>query len=218
MKLMKAMALVIAALSVSACAGAPPQPYASRNAPADLPAQEIAARPTSFNVQHVRVNVPKTLRVSEANRFYPGGDIVWREDPLGDRHAQVKTIFEGAMLKGVREMGPREGVPVLLDIEVTRFHALTEKARYTVGGVHALQFYMTLRDPETGKPYGAPQFVKADFKALGGRAAVRAEAAGLTQKKRITDQLSGVIQKELTNPGSYEAAGTGLLGALNQIH
>lgn len=108
-------------------------------------------------------------------------------------------------------------MPVLLSIEVSRFHALTEKARYTVGGVHALQFTMTLRNPETGEAYGEPKFVKADFKALGGQAAVRAEREGITQKVRITNHLAGVIQQELTDPTGYHAGNLGLLGAINQL-
>jgi len=76
---------------------------------------------------------------------------------------------------------------------------------------------MTFLNPETGAPLGAPKFVKADFKALGGRAAVNAEQVGQTQKVRITNQLAAVIRKELTEPGGYVAANLGLMGALNQL-
>jgi len=204
-----------AGLALSACAQAPLE-TASRNAPAPLAQEDIAPATLPLEVVSVRVNVPRSLRVSEANRFLPGGDIVWRGDPPGDRHAQVQRIVETAMRKGVENL-EGDGVPVMLDIKVTRFHALTEKARYTVGGVHAIQFNMQLRDPETGAPMGEPHFVKADFKAFGGRAAVRAEQAGLTQKKRITDHLANVIRTELTDPEGYRAANLGLLGALNQL-
>ncbi len=211
------IAALTGALALSACAQAPLE-TASRNAPAPLETRDdgIAAAQASFDVRSVRVTVPRSLKVSEANRFYPGGDIVWREDPPGDRHEQVRKIVEAAMLKGVRAVEPGR-VPVVLDVEVTRFHALTEKARYTTGGVHALQFKMLLRDAETGAPLGEPKFVKADFKGLGGRAAVRAEQAGLTQKVRITDHLANVIRQELTSPEGYHAANLGLMGALNQL-
>lgn len=175
-----------------------------------------APKPLSLDVRQVRVVVPDTLVVSEANLFYPGGDIVWREDPPGDRHAQVQRIFAQAMRRGVAAM-PKGTVPVILDVQVTRFHALSEKARYTVGGVHALQFYYVLRNPETGEAYGAPKFVKADFKALGGQAAIEAERQGITQKKRITEHLAQVIQDELSDPDGYHAEALGLIGVLNQL-
>jgi len=223
---MKVVAIIIAltaGLGLSACATAPVE-QASRNAPAPTHAPGMAGAhdqvlaPGAFHIASVRVSVPRTLKVSEANRFYPGGDIVWREDPPGDRHEQVRRIVEAAMLKGVNGLDQtRASTPVLLDVEVKRFHALTEKARYTVGGVHAIQFTMQLRDAETGAPMGEPHFVKADFKALGGQAAIRAEKQGMTQKARITDHLAGVIRTELTDPAGYTAANLGLIGALNQL-
>ena len=51
----------------------------------------------------------------------------------------------------------------------------------------------------------------------GGQAAVRAEQAGLTQKKRITEHLANVIRSELTSPEGYHARRLGLIGALNQF-
>ncbi len=211
MKYFRLIAAIALGLAVSACGTVD---TATRNVSLEEP--NLAPAQVSFDVQYVRVSVPETLKVSEANRFLPGGDIVWREDAPGNRHAQVKTIVEAGILQGIREM-EAAGIPVILDIEVTRFHALTEKARYTVGGVHAIQFNMQLRNVETGQPYGEPQFVKADFKALGGKAAIHAESKGMTQKYRITQQLAWVIQKQLTDPEGYQAANLGIIGALNQI-
>lgn len=207
----RVIAASMMALAVSGCATVE---TATRNAP--LEQQTITPAPLSLNVQDVRVSVPASLTVSEANRYYPGGDIVWREDPRGDRHAQVKAIVEAGLREGIAQL-PQGGVPVILDVEVTRFHALTEKARYTIGGVHAIQFNMVLRNPETGEAYGEPHFVKADFKALGGQAAIQAESQGATQKYRITKQLAKVIQTELTSADGYQAANLGFLGALNQL-
>lgn len=211
MKIYRVIAAMILGVTVSGCASVD---TATRNAPLEAAVQAPVA--TSFDVQQVRVVVPETLKVSEANRYYPGGDIVWREDPMGDRHAQVKAIFETAMAQGLENVTPGR-VPAVMDIQVTRFHALTEKARYTTGGVHSLQFYMILRNPETGVAYGEPQFVKADFKALGGQAAIRAEANGVTQKYRITQQLAKVIEQQLTTSEGYQAANLGFMGVLNQL-
>ncbi|MEL7397455.1 MAG: DUF6778 family protein [Pseudomonadota bacterium] len=213
---MKLIFGLLAGLALTACASAPVE--TTRNVPGTAPTERLAAAPvpSSFDIQTVLVEVPGTLEVSERNRFYPGGDIVWREDPVGDRHSQVQKIVENAMVQGVRQMTPGT-VPAQLHIEVTRFHALTEKARYTVGGVHSIQFNMSLRDPVTGQLFGEPKFVKADFKALGGKAAFAAERVGNTQKVRITNHLIGVIQSEMTQPGGYVADNLGLFGALNQL-
>lgn len=224
MTVKKFIAAAILGLSVSGCASVE---TATRGASLDsvsamstgaqtLNAEAATQQQPTYDVRDIRVTVPKSLKVSEANRFYPGGDIVWREDPPGDRHAQVQAIVENALRKGVDGMTPGM-VPVLLDVEVTRFHALSEKSRYMTGGVHALQFNIVLRNPETGVAYAEPHFVKADFKGLGGQVALAAEARGMTQKYRITQRIADVIQAELSGEGGYKATNLGLIGALNQL-
>lgn len=210
MKPIRLIAAIIVAGSLSACASVE---TVSRSAPqAAAPVQPVSAQ---LSIEAARISVPYSLRVSEANSYYPGGDIVWREDPLGDRHQQVKAIFESGLLKAAANaQGP---VPVVVDIEVTRFHALTEKARYTTGGVHAIQFTMRLLNPETGEAYTEPRFIKADFKAFGGARAINAERNGITQKYRITERIAQVVSQELADPGSFVALNNGLIGALNQI-
>lgn len=199
------------ALGLSACGSFE---ATTRNAPLDATMPQMI--PLSVDVQKFRVVVPRTLSVSEANMYYPKGDIVWRGDPMGDRHEQVKAIFEAALEKGVGA-AERGSLPVIMDVQVTRFHALSQKARYTVGGVHALQFAIIMRNPETGEIYGAPRHVKADFRALGGAEATTAERHGITQKSRIIDHLAEVIETHLTDPEAFRAQKLGLLGAINQM-
>ena len=176
---------------------------------------EFAAQQVPVTVTSVVVRVPRELRVSEANRYVPSGDIVWREDPLGDRHAQVQTIVQDAMERGVAGLdGP---VGVMLDIQVTRFHALTEKARYTTGGRHGISFQMAVRHPETGALLLPVRTVRADLKAYGGQQALVAMAHGETQKVRITKHLAAVIQQELTKPEGYEEASAGFLQMLYNL-
>ncbi|MDZ7711415.1 MAG: DUF6778 family protein [Roseovarius sp.] len=211
MRLARLTAALMLGVGLSACASVD---TATRNAPLEMPALQPAALP--LDVREVRVSVPRELRVSEANRYLPGGDIVWREDAPGDRHAQVGAILQEALERGVSEM-PEGAVPVVLDVELTKFHALSEKARYTIGGVHAIQFTYTLRDAGTGAALTPPKFVKADFKALGGQAAITAERQGITQRVRITGHLASVIRQELGAEGGYHARATGIIGALNQL-
>jgi len=210
MKTLRLIAALATAVSLSACASVE---TVTRSAPE--PTQATQPTSAALNISAVRISVPYALKVSEANSYYPGGDIVWREDPLGDRHQQVKSIFE----QGIQKAAPnvQGSVPVMLDIEVTRFHALTEKARYTTGGVHAVQFKMRLLNPETGEAYTESREIKADFKAFGGARAINAERNGITQKLRITDRIAEVVAQELANPGSFKAASNGFYGALNQI-
>ncbi|QUJ77513.1 hypothetical protein KDD17_05860 [Sulfitobacter albidus] len=174
-----------------------------------------AALRENIAVSQINVRVPERLKVSEANRYYPLGDIVWREDPIGDRHAQVEKIFRDALATGTAAF--QGEVPVILDVEVQRFHSLTEKARYTVGGVHSIKFRMVLRDAKTGEFLSEPHLVEADLDAFGGQQAVNAEARGLTQKVRISNHLAEVIRQELVKPEGYTNARLGFYQAVNKI-
>ncbi len=213
-------------------AGQPQTPsgYIQNEAPADLklvpafaeagavpePSVQITdAFQVPVSIVSVRVRVPRSLSVSEANRYLPRGDIVWREDPIGDRHAQVGTIVQAAMEQGTASLdGP---VQAVLDIRLSRFHALTEKARYTTGGVHSISFDLALTDPQTGELLTPVRQVRADLDAFGGKQALRAMAAGQTQKVRITNHLAEVIRQELTNPDGYKNASLGFMQMLNNI-
>ncbi len=190
MKHVRLIAIIVLGMAVSGCSTLD---VASRNAPFEGPAA-VATAP-EMKVEAFQVRVPRNLRASEANMYYPSGDIVWRGEPLGDRHAQVQKIFEDSLSLGTQ--GADGAVPVVLDIEVKRFHALTEKARYTVGGRHEIEFVVNFLNPETMQPVAEPRKIDATFKAFGGARAVQAEQNGVTQKRRITSHLAGVFQKEL---------------------
>ena len=176
-------------------------------------AQPYVAGRSPVSVANLTVRVPRSLKVSERNSYLPRGDIVWREDPIGDRHLQVQRIVQDALVRGVTPLdGP---VRVNLDVTVKRFHALTEKARYTTGGVHAITFDLAITDAETGALVVPMREVRADLDAFGGRQALQAEARGLTQKVRITSHLAEVIRQELTNADGYRNAQLGILQWMN---
>jgi hypothetical protein len=247
MKAIRILALLGLGLSVSACAGidstmrnAPfellptdSQPATAVSATVDAPvpltiaaeaAQEAAAGKTRLalvpgeapvTVRKLSVMVPRSLKVSEANTYLPHADIVWRGDPIGDRYTQVQKIFETSMRQGVKSMhGP---IPVDIEIKVTRFHALTEKARYSVGGVHNMEFDLSIRNPKTGELLVPVRSITADLKAFGGRQAIAADARGDTQKARITAFLAETIREELTNPEGYREAKLGFFQFLNHL-
>lgn len=164
-----------------------------------------------YDVQAVRVAVPGTLRVSEANMYYPLADIVWRGDPIGDRYAQVKALMEEGLARGVQ--GLHSGPQAIVDVQLTRFHSLTEKTRFTFGGVHSVKFILTVRDAATGAVLEGPRPVVADVKASGGTRALHEDMVGRTMKVVITEHLAEVIRRELSTriEGPAHGPATGLV-------
>lgn len=181
--------LGLAALAVAGCT---PTTGVSRNIGlleigpiADVPRQ-------NWDFADLVVDVPRSLSVSEAHAIKPRADIVWREDPMGDRHAQVEGIIRNALAPTLSSM--QGDVPVQIVVEVTRFHAQTEAVRYTFGGEHEIEFVYLVRHAETGAILAGPEPVDLTFRALGGQRAVEAEQQGITQRVRITERLVGWVQ------------------------
>jgi hypothetical protein len=179
----------VAALVVAGCT---PTTDVSRNLGlleigpvADVPRQ-------NWDFAELVVNVPRTLSVSEAHGIKPRADIVWREDAPGDRYVQVEGIMRDALAPALRSM--QGDVPVQVVVELTRFHALTERSRYTIGGQHEIEFVYVVRHAETGALLAGPEAVDLTFRALGGQRAVEAEQQGITQRVRITERLVGWVQ------------------------
>ncbi|MDO9581822.1 MAG: hypothetical protein Q7J24_01730 [Desulfomicrobium sp.] len=192
-------------MGLSACAGRGPDVMRSDRSQMTLATQgpDTAAagsvRPVlaaQYEVADVRVSVPGRLKVSEANVFYPVADIVWRGEPMGNRHAQVASIVSEAMDRGTATM--TSGRKVLVEVEVTRFHSVTEKTRYTVGGTHSVRFLLTVRDALTGQVIDGPRLVAADAKAAGGARAVAEEQTGRTQRVVVVERLAQAIRAELS--------------------
>lgn len=222
MKLLKALAAFAVATALSACASGD---IPSRDAPLELIQPSVAFTETengdiglrnvgrSYSVERVVVDVPRSLKVSEANKYYPRGDIVWREDPVGDRYSQVKAIFDEAMARGTT--GAEGQIPVNLGVRVMRFHALTEKTRYTIGGIHSIRFELSVFHAETGLLLEQPRVIQADLIGFGGQRAINAIAVGQTQKVRITDHLANVIRTELNSPEGYVSQRLGVGQLIN---
>lgn len=135
------------------------------------------------------------LDVSEAEGYYPFADVVWRGDPRGDRIAQIAAMFETAFDRNRSVLDGNQ--PVVVDIQLVRFHGVTNQTRYTVGGVYNIVFNMTVRDARTGAVIEPARRVAANLDAPGGVVAVRLEESGQTQKVRVVDFLTGVLRGEL---------------------
>lgn len=201
MRRFKSVLMLVAALALSACSQGQ---LVGRSDTRDAPTAGHAAPgrgklvlvPASYDVQSVKVDVPRSLKVSERNSFVPRADIVWHGDPLGDRYNQVQAIV--AQAASTATLGMKVGPKVEVDIEITRFHALTPKARYTTGGNYATHFLLTVRDIATGEILDGPRAVVADVHGSGGLRAMEEEAAGITQKVVIESHLTRVLMRELT--------------------
>jgi hypothetical protein len=164
------------------------------------PIVSTAAAQSRYSVSSVEVIVPETLVVSEANQFYPKADIVWRGDPPGDRLAQVKSILEEGL--GVGASTLKQGPSVVVSVQLERFHALTEKARYSVGGVHDVVFLLTVKDVKTGVVLEGPRRVEIAIRAAGNDMAIAEDEAGRTQKVVIVEGVAEALRRELSGPMS----------------
>lgn len=156
---------------------------------------EALAGEARYAVSKVDISVPATLVVSEANLFYPTADIVWRAEPVGDRYAQVKSVLEEGFASGVK--GMTSGPAARLEITLERFHALTEKARFSVGGVHDVIFSLTVRDAKTGEVLEGPRRIEVAIRASGSDKAIAEDVAGKTQRVVIVAGLAEAIRREL---------------------
>lgn len=142
----------------------------------------------------VEVTVPDSLTVSERNVLVPEADIVWQEDPPGDRRAQVAAIMTEAVSAGAAGLhGPRR---VNLLVTLRRFHALTPSAealQMQNVGVLNVDFTISVVDAATGAVLAGPEAIDAALPGLTGQAAQQARAAGQTQKTEIEAHVRAVI-------------------------
>ena len=184
-----------AALAVSGCVSSTD---VSRNIGADIVPVIENIQVQDWDVAGVEVTVPYTLTSSEANTIKPRADIVWREDVLGDRHQQVDELMTAALEPAFANVIGE--TPVIVTLDLSEFHAQTQRVRYTFGGEHEIIFVMTVRHAETGEILSGPTEVDLTFPAYGGDDAVAADARGETQRVRISQRLVDWVNAEFIGP------------------
>jgi hypothetical protein len=147
----------------------------------------------NWRLAEVRVDVPRSLVVSEAKSLLPSADIVWREDPLGDRYEQVGKIMQAAVLRGAQ--GLRGSQPVVISIKVTRFHALTYEAELSNSdwGVHNVDFIAQVTDARTGAVLVPATQIRAETPAWSGARMREARRKGITQKSMISNHVAATV-------------------------
>jgi hypothetical protein len=199
----RAALLGLTAVLLSACVGGGTFETAYDPLPADVT--------RAWRLADVRVNVPRDLTVSEAKSLLPQADIVWREDPLGDRYAQVGTIMGEAVTRGAS--GLRGARPVVIDVTVTRFHALTFEAeqRGQNWGVHNIRFIAQVSDARTGEVLVPATEIRSELPALSGDQMRAARQKGVTQKSMITSHVAKTVSGWLgtgpDNRGTFSRRG-----------
>ncbi|MBW0158764.1 DUF6778 family protein [Sedimentimonas flavescens] len=198
MKGIKSLAFGAMLVLISACSDAP---FGFVHLPAaenQIRVDKGAETQPAYDIRGAEVSVPRALSVSEENQIYPWADIVWRGDPPGDRYDQVAAIFQEA----ATELSDRmtAGAPVVMEIEVRGFHALTEKARYGYGGNYSISFDIALRDAASGAEVRPVERVNIVEPAAWGQQAADNEARGLTQKVMVTRLIVQAIERHLSRP------------------
>lgn len=162
----------------------------------------------------VSVDVPLSLSAGEANVYAPSADIVWQEEilPPGEiRHTQVDAIMTEAVTRGAAGLSGSR--PVNIEVEVTRFHALSDYARVrlTNEGVHDITFLFKVTDARSGEVLVPEQLVRADLIAFSGQDSIDALAIGQTQRVRITDHVAATVAGLLgtgpDNRGEFQRLG-----------
>lgn len=193
----KAPAALALAILVSGCGGAFMVDKKFYTHPIQAPAAEVS----NWRTADVRVSVDKSLPVSQnPEAFFPLAQIDWWEDPEGDRHEQVQVIMDNAIRQGVGDLNG--GRPVVFDVDVDLFHALTPRAREDgVWGWHDISYTVEVRDARTGKVVVHRQRLYADLRAYQQEEAVASEARGETQKGRITEHVAKSIRAWLASSG-----------------
>lgn len=178
--------LVLAAVVLlSACAG-----QTFRTA---YPAPILAEVTRGWHVTRVTVDTPRDLVVSEESSYLPRADIVWREDPAGDRYAQVTKIMTDAIRRGAQPLSGKR--PVAIEVRMTRFHAMTFEAESLSfqTGVHDVEFDAKVVDARTGAVLVPSTHIEASFPAMTGAKMAMARAQGDSQKKQIELHVAATI-------------------------
>lgn len=146
-----------------------------------------------WNASQVIATIPDFLTVSNDNTYAPNADIVWHGDPFGDRKEQVAAILKEAVTAASAPLkGPRS---VAISAQLLHFHGVTPAATNRApGAVHNIGFRAQVFDARTREPLTGAATIEADLEANVGAMAITAAVEGQTERKRIVEHLTIVMQ------------------------
>lgn len=142
----------------------------------------------SWSVEAINVAVPSELTVNATNYMIPSEDIVWYGEQVGDKRHQVAAILKDGLVEGSAPL--RGSVPVIWDVELIKFHALTPKAFYHAPsgtGVESVRFKITVIDARTRTVLVPEQIIAADGPA---RVAADEGSRGYAERRRIVQKIA----------------------------
>lgn len=176
---------LVAALGLSACV--------STNTSFPEPLRDDVTY--NWNVVDIQAIVPRNLTTTTRNTQMPNVDLIWTEEGAGDVYAQIEAIMDESIAQAASRLqySIKGGRAVIIRTEQIQFHSLTQRARSNIGGIHNVDFILTVVDANTGALVAGPAVIEADVKAFGGAAARAAVAQGQTMRVRIIDRVSDVI-------------------------
>lgn len=185
---------IVAVLGLSACA--------STNTTFPEPLRDDVTY--NWRVVDVQATVPRTLTTTDRNAQMPNVDLIWTEEGRGDTYAQIEAIMEDTLAQAAThfQSSIKGNRPVIIRTEQTQFHSLTQRARSNIGGIHNVDFILTVVDANTGELLAGPAAIEADVKAFGGAQAQDSIARGETMRSRIVNEVSLVIASYLGIAGS----------------
>lgn len=102
-------------------------------------------------------------------------------------------IIQTAVQSGAQGLrGPR---PVIIEVTVTRFHALTFEAELSANdwGVHNIDFTARVLDAGSGAVLLPATDIRAELPALSGTRMSEARSRGVTQKSMIIGHVSKTV-------------------------
>ena len=101
--------------------------------------------------------------------------------------------MQNAVLRGAQ--GLRGSRPVIIQITVTRFHALTYEAELSNSdwGVHNIDFIAQVVDARTGEVLLPATKIRAETPAWSGEKMKAARRKGITQKSMITNHVAATV-------------------------
>ena len=145
----------------------------------------------------------------------PSKDIVWWGEPgntAEQRRCQVARITHEGVSAGAA--GFRAGQPVVAEVVVQRFHALTPTARSScvLGlcfGNTNIDIVINIKDRATGEELATSGLIEADPETLQRDDYIDAEQAGNTERKRAVDHIAEVARAwfaSVAAPGEGDVA------------
>lgn len=149
----------------------------------------------SYDLQGLNFSALPDLSVSEDNSIYPFADVVWRGDPPGPRVAQIGALFQEAATRNAAVINGT--VPVVVDVTLVRFHGVTDRTRFSIGGVYNVIFDMTVRNATTGVVIEPTRRVEGNLRGEEGTIELGLDARGSTQRARVVDFLTTLLRAQL---------------------